>query len=192
MASDLLHADPCWTSACVTRGRQGSGGSHAALASRKTPSQTSSNGTDIMPYDTILPLTGIYPNDGLIAENALLLIDLDRFKPVNDTYGHAIGDAVLSEIVERIKVILQDEHRLYRLGGDEIVIFPQPVGNGAARALGEDIVRTCSEPMSIEGLNIDIGACVGLAHAVPAIAAGTCSARLTLRSTRPNTKDVVV
>jgi len=129
-------------------------------------------------------------DDGSMVGKALLLVDLDMFKDVNDTYGHAIGDAVLVEVVQRMQDIVQDDDRLFRLGGDEMVIFPQQAGNGAARTIGEEIVRACSEPMSIEGLNIGIGASVGIAHAVPGDCAGTFLARPTLRFMQPKIRVV--
>jgi len=79
------------------------------------------------------PLTGAYNRKSydeickyLISEKtpfALFYIDLNRFKPINDTYGHAVGDQVLQEVTSRLKSLLYDEDIIVRLGGDEFVIF---------------------------------------------------------------------
>ena len=106
-------------------------------------------------------------DDGQVAGNALLLIDLDHFKTVNDSYGHAIGDLCLTEVGRRIAAILPTDDLLFRLGGDELVVWPQPARDGAAQVTGKEIVRACAEPMSIKGCTILIGASVGIAHAVP-------------------------
>lgn len=107
------------------------------------------------------------PDDGQVVGNALLLIDLDHFKTVNDSYGHATGDLVLTQVVRRIAAILPTDDLLFRLGGDELVVWPQPVRDGAAQVIATDIVRVCAEPVRIEGQTILIGASVGIAHAVP-------------------------
>lgn len=122
--------------------------------------------TGIMNRRALEDLFAQVDHDASIAGKALLLIDLDQFKDVNDTHGHAIGDAVLVEIVTRIKSIVQDDDRLFRLGGDEMVIFPLSSGREAARAIADRIVQACSASMTIDGKSISIGASVGVAHAL--------------------------
>jgi len=98
-------------------------------------------------------------------ESAVFLIDLDRFKPINDTHGHTIGDAVLVEMAHRLTAIVVDG-TVARLGGDEfacIISYP-PSSDLPARLAGQ-IVRDLSEPVQIGQLTLETGASVGIARA---------------------------
>ena len=64
---------------------------------------------------------------------ALLFLDLDRFKPVNDTYGHVTGDRILQLIAARIKEELRSEDTVARLGGDEFVVLMEDIESTARR-----------------------------------------------------------
>lgn len=97
---------------------------------------------------------------------ALLYIDLDRFKDVNDTLGHPIGDALLRAVAERLSRTVTDSARVARLGGDEFaVISLAPVQPAEAEALSMEIIEHLSEPYSILGHTISISASVGIAVA---------------------------
>jgi len=97
----------------------------------------------------------------------VLLIDLDRFKQVNDTFGHPAGDELLIDVAERLKSALRETDVLARLGGDEFAIVQSnPKGQGdAAETLATRIIALISEPFSIDGNVVSIGASIGIAMA---------------------------
>ena len=96
---------------------------------------------------------------------AVLAIDLDDFKAVNDRYGHAAGDAVLVTSAERMKALLREADVIARFGGDEFVIVLGQVDNAeAAREVARRVVETLSQPIPLaEGGTAHIGASVGIA-----------------------------
>jgi diguanylate cyclase (GGDEF)-like protein len=96
----------------------------------------------------------------------LLLIDLDRFKEVNDTRGHPIGDALLRVVAKRLLACTREEDTVARLGGDEFAIILRDLRDAEdAEELAVRIIRTIADPFSIEGYRIDIGASIGIAIA---------------------------
>ncbi|MBC7957432.1 MAG: diguanylate cyclase [Cytophagales bacterium] len=97
---------------------------------------------------------------------ALLCIDLDRFKPVNDEHGHAAGDALLKAAAQRLQQALRPSDVLARLGGDEFAVVLAGVKDEpAARTVARKIVSALAEPFEIEGQVLHIGGSVGLALA---------------------------
>jgi diguanylate cyclase (GGDEF)-like protein len=102
--------------------------------------------------------------DGAGSASALLFLDLDRFKIVNDTLGHPVGDALLVEVAGRLRRCLGEGCFAARLGGDEFAVYQtgvaQPQG---AEMLATDIIRRISEPFEIDGHHIIIGTSVGIA-----------------------------
>jgi diguanylate cyclase (GGDEF)-like protein len=97
---------------------------------------------------------------------AVHCIDLDRFKPVNDRYGHPVGDALLKAVAGRLAAAVRPGDLAVRLGGDEFVLVQMDVANvAAAEMLARRIVRSLGAPFSIEGHEIRIGASVGVALA---------------------------
>jgi diguanylate cyclase (GGDEF)-like protein len=95
---------------------------------------------------------------------AVLMLDLDRFKQVNDTLGHPAGDALLKQVGERLLRIVGDKERIFRLGGDEFqVILRDCNDRGILRELGDKIIASLSQPYSIEGSRCIIGASIGIA-----------------------------
>ncbi|MGA7432241.1 MAG: EAL domain-containing protein [Xanthobacteraceae bacterium] len=97
----------------------------------------------------------------------VLMIDLDRFKQVNDTFGHPSGDELLKQVAERLKDALQEADVLARLGGDEFAIiqFDDSKQTEAAEALSAKIIALIAEPFSIGGIDVGIGASIGIALA---------------------------
>jgi diguanylate cyclase (GGDEF)-like protein len=91
---------------------------------------------------------------------AMLMIDLDRFKPINDTLGHAVGDAMLCLVAQRLRREMRDEDLLARLGGDEFVIL-LPNG-GKAEAVAARVVDVLTRPFLVEGHIANISASVGI------------------------------
>ncbi|MCP5387842.1 MAG: EAL domain-containing protein [Novosphingobium sp.] len=94
---------------------------------------------------------------------ATMLIDLDRFKQINDTLGHAIGDGLLKQVGERLVTIVGDREKVCRLGGDEFqVILPDCDDRGALGDLAGRIISMLSQPYTVEGSRCIIGASVGI------------------------------
>ncbi|QRM33532.1 bifunctional diguanylate cyclase/phosphodiesterase [Microvirga sp. VF16] len=95
---------------------------------------------------------------------AVLCLDLDRFKSVNDTLGHEIGDALLKIVADRLRNCLRDSDTVARLGGDEFAILQEiPGGLEPCMALARHIVGQLSAPYSVDGREIVIGASIGIA-----------------------------
>ncbi|HEY0165336.1 MAG TPA: diguanylate cyclase, partial [Sphingomicrobium sp.] len=99
---------------------------------------------------------------------SLFLIDLDRFKNVNDTLGHPIGDALLRQVAERLKLVMGNHGQVGRLGGDEFkAVFPGSVDMGLLESLARTLIEQVSRPYLIEGHRVTIGASVGIAIGDP-------------------------
>jgi diguanylate cyclase (GGDEF)-like protein len=126
------------------------------------------------------PLTGL-PNRATIlkcledalrvtsrTECALLIVDLDRFKDVNDTLGHLVGDDVLRQAATRIEQIFGSHGTVGRLGGDEFEIV---ITSNTTRAMVEELARRCivylSQSFKVGERSISIGASVGIAYCLP-------------------------
>jgi len=100
----------------------------------------------------------------------LLHIDLDHFKSINDTYGHAAGDAVIVKAADRMRAVIGTNGLLARTGGDEFVIVrPNVDGFDMLRTLSEQIIRQVCAPISWEGRTLRVGASVGVALSTPQI-----------------------
>lgn len=99
---------------------------------------------------------------------ALFLIDLDRFKNVNDTLGHPIGDALLRQVADRLKSVMGDHGQIGRLGGDEFkAVLPGTVAVGFLESLARTLIEQVSRPYMIEGHRVTIGASVGISIGDP-------------------------
>ncbi len=98
-------------------------------------------------------------------ELAVLMVDLDRFKPVNDRNGHMVGDLVLKEVAVRLGRCLRQSDLRARYGGDEfVVVIDEADGKRTALAAAERIIETLCEPMYFGDLAVNIGASVGVAR----------------------------
>jgi diguanylate cyclase (GGDEF)-like protein len=95
--------------------------------------------------------------------DALLLVDLDGFKTVNDTYGHAAGDAVLVAVTGRLRTAAGESGTVTRLGGDEFVVLLEEVTEEGAAAAAEDILERLRGPVGVTGLTLRVRASVGVA-----------------------------
>ena len=125
------------------------------------------------------PLTGVWNRRGIERELerllsqpqgsrrarlAICMIDLDDFKPVNDTYGHAIGDQVLMAVSRRLRGVLREGDLLGRIGGDELIaVFRDCADPEISRQLATRIVSALQAPFTFDALTIRIGASIGLA-----------------------------
>ena len=106
------------------------------------------------------------PKQGKAVNGALFLIDLDGFKPINDSYSHAAGDALLKEVARRLSVDLTGSSVVARLGGDEFAIaWPGPLGRVDMIRIAEDILRLIRQPVQFEHRKLQVAASVGIAPA---------------------------
>jgi len=97
---------------------------------------------------------------------AVFCIDLDHFKDVNDTLGHAVGDQVLIESAQRLNACAREGDLVIRLGGDEFAVIAAGLEDPRAAALfAERMVKSIGKPMTIEGSQVLVGASVGIAFA---------------------------
>lgn len=95
---------------------------------------------------------------------AVLALDLDRFKPVNDTLGHAAGDFLLKEVANRLRHAVRDEDTAARLGGDEFALVASELGAGDdAGRVAEKILAALAEPLVLEGQELSVSASIGIA-----------------------------
>ena len=95
---------------------------------------------------------------------AVLCLDLDRFKQVNDSHGHGVGDRLLQMVAERLRGSVREGDLVARFGGDEFAILQTAAGQPEeAAALGQRLVTRLAEPYGIEGHQLLIGASVGVA-----------------------------
>jgi diguanylate cyclase (GGDEF)-like protein len=114
-------------------------------------------------------LTGL-PNRARLAEHfgsladgpvAVMVMDLDGFKPINDTFGHAVGDRVLRVVAERLNRVLGPGNVAGRLGGDEFLILLPDVGADAAARVERRIHEATGEPIDVGGRHVRVGASLG-------------------------------
>ncbi|MBI5918630.1 MAG: PAS domain S-box protein [Nitrosomonadales bacterium] len=95
---------------------------------------------------------------------ALMFVDLDKFKPVNDTFGHQIGDLLLVEVAQRLRECLRDSDTAARIGGDEFVVLLQSIEEKAdAIVVAEKIRQSLCLPFELGGHQIHISASIGVA-----------------------------
>ena len=94
----------------------------------------------------------------------VMLIDLDRFKEVNDTLGHHNGDILLQQVAQRLGTALRGCDTVARLGGDEFaILLPQQDGEDRVMRAAQRIVDVLQQPFELEGLSVDVGASIGVA-----------------------------
>jgi diguanylate cyclase (GGDEF)-like protein len=106
--------------------------------------------------------------------SALLFIDLDQFKQVNDTLGHPCGDQLLCAVADRLRAMLRPEDFVARFGGDEFVVFQQNIRSAEeAAGLARRMVDHLSERYKIDNHLVEIGASVGIATTSHGISADT-------------------
>jgi diguanylate cyclase (GGDEF)-like protein len=94
-----------------------------------------------------------------------MMLDLDGFKAINDTHGHAAGDEALREVARRLSRCVRERDLVARLGGDEFVVVLTDLGgrSGAVKDSLERIQEALAEPFSFEGSSFVLGAAVGVA-----------------------------
>lgn len=99
---------------------------------------------------------------------ALLYLDLDRFKEINDTFGHEWGDRVLRKVAARLSAAVRDEDTVSRLGGDEFTVILRRVDRERGVAVvAEKLLRLLNEPIELDGQQVVVGSSVGIAMIPP-------------------------
>jgi diguanylate cyclase (GGDEF)-like protein len=95
---------------------------------------------------------------------AVILIDLDHFKEINDTLGHHFGDMLLQEIGPRLASVLRDDDLMARLGGDEFgILLPNLSGEEVAVRVADRLIEELARPVAVEGLALDVAGSLGIA-----------------------------
>jgi diguanylate cyclase (GGDEF)-like protein/PAS domain S-box-containing protein len=97
------------------------------------------------------------------ASGAVLYLDLDRFKEINDSQGHAVGDMALTEVARRLQGATRKEETLARLGGDEFVIIAEGADHQSAVRIARRLQRALSQPLELLGQSYVVGASIGIA-----------------------------
>lgn len=97
-------------------------------------------------------------------ELAVLMMDLDRFKEINDTFGHATGDRVLTEVARRLKTAVREGDTIARLGGDEFAVLLRKAALQSLLAVVERIRRAVEQPLELDGIPVSVGVSVGIAR----------------------------
>lgn len=121
------------------------------------------------------PLTGIANRsalrrrlDAATGEVTLSMVDLDEFKPINDTYGHDTGDGVLQVVAERLRSAVREDDLVARLGGDEFaVVFADGSAPVGIEQSEQRILHAISEPIQLGPLRLQVGASIGTATGPP-------------------------
>lgn len=94
----------------------------------------------------------------------VMLLDLDRFKYINDTLGHPVGDLVLKEVAKRLRSVLRESDSVARLGGDEFAVLLPSGDPEHTRTVAQKILHSLESPIVIEGQPIDVGTSIGIVY----------------------------
>jgi diguanylate cyclase (GGDEF)-like protein len=97
------------------------------------------------------------------AKAAIMIVDLDHFKEINDTLGHHVGDALIKAVGERLATLVREGDTVARLGGDEFALVATGADEGAAAELAGRISRALRDPFQVSGVSLDIQASIGIA-----------------------------
>jgi diguanylate cyclase (GGDEF)-like protein len=113
----------------------------------------------------LLTRSGDDRGPGMESDRGLVVVDLDEFKAINDTFGHVAGDRVLQAVADRLREAVRPEDLVVRLGGDEFAALLSPADEALSRAVAACFLATLEEPLQIEGHTIFVRASVGVAVA---------------------------
>jgi diguanylate cyclase (GGDEF)-like protein len=166
---------PKWLSIAVVRNEQGDISNYIALFSDITERRASLERIQhLAHYDALTNL----PNRALLndlldvavvgakrthVKFAVVFLDLDRFKYVNDTMGHHVGDVLLQAVAERLQKCVRESDTVARLGGDEFVILLNNISQESDVALvAEKVIDLIGKPFMIAGYQADIGCSIGI------------------------------
>jgi diguanylate cyclase (GGDEF)-like protein len=95
----------------------------------------------------------------------VLFCDLDGFKQVNDSHGHASGDLVLAEVARRIRAAVRADDVVARVGGDEFVVVSVGVSNHELHAMADRVLEAIAEPIEVEGTRASVSTSIGVGRA---------------------------
>ncbi len=113
--------------------------------------------------DSVAEATTAARRDG--STFAFLLVDMDRFRQINDSLGHDVGDTVLQTVAQRLQGCLRGDDLLTRLGGDQFVVLVQPADAAAAEAAARRILNVVAQPCSVDGATFTLTCSIGIALA---------------------------
>lgn len=163
-------------------GRDAGGGPRRILVVATDVSERKSNELRLQHLALHDALTGLYNRAAFMAQQArphaageaLLLVDLDRFKRVNDRYGHGMGDAWLAEVARRLREVVRREDFVARIGGDEFAVVPAGgIDAVGVEELAQRLTARLEMPFHRVGTRITASACVGAARLEAASEDGT-------------------
>lgn len=164
-----------WLSISVVRDSDGRIHRHIAIISDITKYRTAEERVRWLAHHD--PLTGLFSRNVLEdrldytiqrakrygSKAAVLMLDLDDFKPVNDSHGHGFGDQVLVEVAARLSDCVRETDTLARVGGDEfVVLLPDIEDRQHAVPVADKIIRTVCRPYDINGIEVTIGISIGI------------------------------
>jgi len=169
-------AFPSWQSISAVYDNNGELTNYVSVFSDITPIKQHQNNLNFLAHHD--PLTGL-PNRLMLddriehalkrcirerTELALLFIDLDEFKNVNDTYGHNVGDQLLQTLAKRLQALLRQEDTIARMGGDEFLVLLESFKSiNDVELVAKKIIHEISQPVDISGHQVVVGASVGIA-----------------------------
>jgi diguanylate cyclase (GGDEF)-like protein len=149
--------------------------SHRIRLMRRSQSELRARAAHLAEAAATDPLTGVVNRVGLVhsaqrvlaqaGPHALMLLDLDRFKPINDTHGHDAGDAVLVEVARRLEQQLREMDTVARLGGDEFAILLDSARDAEQLALlARRLCAAVVQPVAFEGHALQVSVSLGIAR----------------------------
>src|SRR5437867_4500957 len=102
------------------------------------------------------------------ATSAVIFVDLDKFKDVNDSLGHSAGDQLLTTVADRLRAVVRPGDTVARLGGDEFAVLAEDIaGEDDAVGIGERLLAALAAPFVLRGKELTIGASIGIALSIP-------------------------
>jgi diguanylate cyclase (GGDEF)-like protein len=132
---------------------------------------------DVLEMEVVLdPLTGLYNRSYLAKLNTdylenkqneniyVIFLDLDRFKHINDTFGHKIGDLILKKTARRLKNIIGNKGTICRYGGDEIIIIINNISKDEIIKIAKRIITSITKPIEMDNSSYEIGVSIGIAE----------------------------
>ena len=145
------------------------------LAYQRTADKRAADAQHLAMHDSLtgLPNRALFRDRGELAlaaaarnrvAGAVMLLDLDRFKEVNDTLGHDQGDALLRDVAARLKAALRSSDTVARLGGDEFtILLPDVADRESAMAVAAKVANTLQQPFLVGGVTLDLEVSIGVA-----------------------------
>ncbi len=141
--------------------------------------RNAANQTDLLQHQALFDMLTNLPNRALFSDRlwqailigrrenqpfALIALDLDRFKEINDTLGHHVGDQVLQQVAARMRACLRESDTVARMGGDEFIILLPTISHlEGAVAVAQKILKSLKDPINIAGQALEIEASLGIA-----------------------------